>query len=112
MEKQEVQIYATRINNSPAVILKAESENKKRVYLFDDATSVASAVEMLKTFKAQLDNEIPVNVMGDGDNGILLSTNTEHFLFSFSDFDISTAGRLINAYIALTTVTSGDAYDE
>lgn len=101
---QNLVTYSSQlINNSPAVVLKAESENKKRVYLFDDPASVASAIEMLDIFKAQLDDGIPVSFIGDGDNGILISTNTEHFLFTFSDFDINTAGRLMQTYNSLTS---------
>ena len=99
---QNLVTYSSQlVNNSPAVVLHVEGENKRRVYLFDDATSVETALEMLKTFDTQLDDALAVSFIGDGDNGILLSTDTEHFLFTFSDFDINTAGRLMQTYNSL-----------
>lgn len=101
---QNLVTYSSQlINNSPAIILHVEGENKKRVFLFDDAPSVETALEMLKTFDTQLDDALAVSFIGDGDNGILLSTDTEHFLFTFSDFDINTAGRLMQTYTSLTS---------
>lgn len=101
---QNLVTYSSQlINNSPAIILHVEGENKKRVFLFDDPASVETAIEMLKTFDTQLDDGIPVSFIGDGDNGILLSTNTEHFWFTFADFDINTAGRLMKTYNSLTS---------
>lgn len=101
---QNLVTYSSQlINNSPAIILHVEGENKKQVFLFDDPVSVETALEMLDVFQAQLDDGIPVSFIGDGDNGILLSTNTEHFLFTFADFDINTAGRLMQTYNLLTS---------
>lgn len=101
---QNLVTYSSQlINNSPAIILHVEGENKKRVFLFDDPASVASALEMLKTFEAQLDNGFSILVTYDGDNGILISTDTENFLFTFSNFDISAADRLLSTYNSLTS---------